>query len=148
MEVLAILAGALVGAASNRYAGWEHGNRYVPAVIIWVLLYLGFGFEATVFGLAFLFWRSIGWYTAIDMGRNEGSFLRDFAVMIGITLLPVASIAVIYPTPWVAVFALIPALVYAAVMRLLPWEPKYKHIATAEIITGALLGAAAVAVAI
>ena len=34
---------------------------------------------------------------------------------------------------------------YDADLRGLPWEPKYKHIATAEIITGALVGGVTVA---
>jgi hypothetical protein len=145
MEVLAILAGALVGAASNRYAGWEHGNRYLPAVIIALLLGLNFGLEAAFFGFVFLLWRSIGWHKSIDMGRNEHSFVRDFATLWGITFLPLASAAVFFPTWNLVWVSLIPPLVYTAVMRGLPWRPEFKHIATAEIITGALVGGVTVA---
>lgn len=148
MDILAVLAGGLIGGAANRFAGWEHGNRYVPAVVLWVLLCLGFGLQATVFALAFLFWRTIGWHKSIDMGRNEGSFLRDFATMFGITLLPVASIALMYPTWWLAAFAFIPSLSYAAAMWLLPWRPEFRHIAVAEWVTGGLLGMGAVAVVV
>lgn len=148
MPILALIFGAILGAAANRYAGWERGNRYVPAAILWVVLYVTIGLEATVFALAFLFWRTIGWYKSIDMGRNEGTLLGDFAKMIGITLLPAATIWVMYPSPYILGFVLVPAVVYAAVMWLVPWEPKYKHIALAESITGAFLGVGAVAVAI
>jgi hypothetical protein len=146
MSILAFAGGALLGAAANRYAGWEKGNRYLPAVILWLALYAVWGFEATVFGLAFLFWRSIGWYESIDMGRNEGTLLGDFAKMVGITLLPLATVAVMYPTPWLIGLAFAPAVAYAAVMWGLPWRPEFRHIAVAEIVTGALIGVGAVAV--
>lgn len=146
MSILALAAGAALGAAANRYAGWHKGNRYVPAVILWGVLYLAFGIEATVFALAFLFWRTIGWHKSIDMGRNEGTLLRDFATMLGITVLPLLTAAVMYPTPWLTGLAFVPAATYAAVMWGLPWRPGVPHIAVAESVTGALLGIGAVAV--
>lgn len=143
--MLAIITGAILGGLGNRYAGWDQGNRYLPAAGFWILLYMCYGFEATVFALAYLFWRSIGWYQSIDMGRNEGTWLRDAATMVLITFLPALTVMTMYPKPWLFAWLLaVPVLAYTAVMRGLPWEPKYKHIAVAEILSGALLGATAV----
>jgi len=144
--MLDLIAGAIVGGLSNRFAGWEKGNRYLPAALIWLLLFVFYGLEATVYGLAFLLWRTIGWYDSIDMGRNDGSFTRDFGVLTLISVLPAATIAILYPTWWIVVLGLIPPVTYAATMWGLPWNTKIRHIAVAESVTGALLGAGAVAI--
>lgn len=145
--MLEVLAGAIVGAVGNRYAGMEKGNRYLPAAVFWGLLCVFYGIEATVFGLAYLFWRTIGWHDSIDMGRNEGTFWRDFGTLMGISALPALTIMVMYPDALLLLWlVLAPPLCYTAAMRGLPWNPKYKHIAVAEILSGAVLGATAVLV--
>jgi hypothetical protein len=146
MDLSLIALGALAGGIANRYAGWEHGDRYVPAAFLTVALLLAFGFKASLLGILFLLWRSVGWHKSIDIGRNEGSATRDFVTLIAISILPAVAAALVFGTLVALWLAVIPSLVYTAVMWGLPWHPKFRHIAVAEWITGAALGAVSVVI--
>lgn len=137
----AYILSAIAGAIGNRYAGHEDGNRYLPAALFALAAVTVHGPAGLAVGGAFLLWRSIGWYGAIDMGRNEHTLARDFWVMVAIALVPAALVAWASGTWLVLVpLALAPAVCYLAAMRLLPWTPGYQHVAVAEIATGAALG--------
>ena len=128
------------GAAVNRYAGWDSGDRYISSLAIAGLCWPILGVDALYLAAAFLVWRSIGWYKSLDMGKDAGGFLRDFSVMTIIGIAPAAVLAVAFNDPYVTGIVLLPPVVYTAVMRGLPNKPNVPHIAVAEILTGGLLG--------
>lgn len=135
---------ALIGAGLNRYAGMETGNRYAPCALaalgVWLLG--GSVALALAWGLSLLAWRSVGWYKSIDMGRNEHSLLRDIGALSLISSLPFAPLAFFLAAPGLPFATAVAVVVpYIAVMRGLPWRPEFKHIAVAEILSGAALGA-------
>lgn len=84
-------------AALNRFAGggmgWKSlGRQYdgiLPGRAIWYAAALACLCGGALFGwtyaawcaASFLCWRTLGWYKAIDAGTNDGTALRDFAVM-------------------------------------------------------------------
>ena len=124
------------GAAVNRYAGWENGDRYISTLAIAGLCWPILGVDALYLAAAFL-----GWYKSLDMGKDAGGFIRDFSVMTGIGIAPAAVLAVAFGDIYIMGIVLVPPLAYTAVMRGLPNKPSVPHIAIAEILTGGLFGA-------
>lgn len=142
--MLELVAYAAVGAIGNRYAGMAKGNRYTPALFFAALLFLLHGPIGLLPALGFLAWRAVGWSNSIDMGRNDGSVAEDFATMWAISLIPALALYVVSESLWLAITVpLAIAASYAAAMWLVPWQAKFQHIAIAEVLAGAVLGAAA-----
>ena len=140
-----IILSSLLGAAANRYAGSSLPyNRSLATLVIAAAGFIAFGLPGIGVAVAFYAWRSVGWYDSIDMGRNGGNLLQDMEVMTLINCVFAVAMFIVNPEePLLVVpaMALAPTLLYAAAMNLLPWKPQYRHIAVAEVLSGAALGA-------
>ena len=144
MPILAIILGAL----ANAWAGYEKGDRYTGGLGMALagLAATGEWTVALALGLGFIGWRLVGWQGALDMGRNEGSKVRDVLVMFGISLIPAVILCLGAGSLGGLVLAPLITLCYYGAMWWLPWEPKYSHIKVAELASGAMFVAAGIMV--
>jgi len=149
-------------ALANRFAGgglgWgtlskDHGGPlggrplwyatvWLAAIVVTLL-----GVEALWVVAAWHLWRTPGWYGAIDMGRDQHSFGRDWAYMGLRVLMPPGLIAAAVWTLELPVAAAAIAAMFVGVPSLyaLGWAIGGRDpVRTAEYLTGALWGAFAV----
>lgn len=144
---LAVLIVAVVTSVANKWIGWEHGDRYTGSAAIAFTGWLFFGYPGAIIGAAMLGWRFVGWFRALDMGRDQHSFARDFLVMAATTAVPIAIFSIAfyymgmgYQGLWSLTLAFLMPLCYAVAMWVPPYTPKYDHIAYAEFLAGAVFG--------
>ena len=139
IAVLAVVA-VMLTALANMWAGWEKGDRYSAAGAIF-LGFLGFGVvPAGIAALTWLAWRTTGWFKSLDMGRNEGSVLRDFAVMAAIAAVPSGLAALLLGSYMPLSFILAAPVCYGIAMWALPWKPEYQHVKVGEALSGVAYG--------
>jgi len=142
LEVAILFAAStFLWAGANRYAGMEGGNRYVWPLINGAFFSVFFGLSSMFIALNFIFWRSFGWYNSVDMGRDAGSFLGDFVIMLCIcTLLGIAPMFISGHILFMPLTGLLVASCYAFSMWVVPYNGKFKNIAIAEWSSGAVYG--------
>lgn len=136
-------------AVTNRLAGTEKQKHWLYIGPIAMCVFVAFagtinqGLCALTATLSYFLWRTFGWYDSIDMGKDEGTMYRDYAVFSLITLLLALPPAWAGESAWwfVITFFGIP-LTYFIVMRIKPNYPGFRHIAKAEYVSGGLIGLA------
>lgn len=117
-------------------ASWRGRPIYYAGLAAIVTLGAMFGIHGALAGLSFLLWRIPGWYGAIDAGTDEGSRLRDFAVMSARGLVAIPIFAATSP------LAIIPFSLAIAACYDIAWHTiKGKDpVAHAEMAAGAVWG--------
>lgn len=135
--------------AINRFAGMEKGDRYIGALLFSVafsLLMWDFlkWTPVDTLCLSFIAWRSIGWYKSMDMGKDGNTTLRDYALFTLIAAALALPVGIFHQRWEVTAWLLTSVpLTYLLCMRLIPNNPKHRHIAMAEIYSGLMIGFAA-----
>lgn len=144
---VAVLIVVLVTSVANKWIGWQHGDRYTGSAAIAFTGWLFFGYPGAIIGLAMLGWRFVGWFKALDMGKDQHSFQRDFAVMAATTAVPIAIFSTAFyfmgmgfAGVWSLSLAVLMPICYALAMHIPPNRPEYDHIAYAEFLAGAVFG--------
>lgn len=150
-----VLVCAVIGAILNRFSGftnvsWLPGrNVYYSLLALLVLSTIAFGpIWGFLITLSAGCYRLPGWYDSIDMGRNEGSLIQDFAVMFvrGLFFFPVFMIAwlflpVQHSFAYLVSASLIATFAYVAGNYALRGKVKDPFVYI-ELIAGAAFGAA------
>lgn len=136
--MLSVIALMIITALANMWIGWEKGDRYTGSLAVALAGFAFFGWVGSLIGLALLLWRFVGWHKALDMGRNEGTVLRDTLVMSAIALVPAITLAVGLQS-WLPITLVVtmPAC-YGFAMWAFPWKPNIDHIKIAEGTSGAV----------
>lgn len=146
----------LYWAAVNRWAGTDALGKFAGPLAFPLVVYFAGGgsrvlaYGAAVVTISFILWRHVGWFKSIDMGKDAGSFSRDYWMLTAICGVLAAPPVFLMPSSvgpevwgWFAASLIAPPVCYTLVMRGLPNEPKYRHIAVAESLTGFCIGIAA-----
>ena len=144
---IAVAIVALVTSGANKWIGWKNGDRYTGSAAIAFTGWLFFGYPGAIIGLAMLAWRFVGWFRALDMGKDQHSFGRDFLVMAATTAAPIAVFSIAfyymglgYQGLWSLSLAVLMPICYGVAMRVPPNKPSVPHISIAEFLAGAVFG--------
>jgi len=144
-----ILALIVIYTIANRLAGdgrWKRALKLPGRPLWWAFAaaylaatpFVGWFYSALAAG-SFLIWRTLGWYKAIDAGTNDGTRIRDFAVMSarGLLLFPIF----FYFNSWalLAITAITISACYDLAWHFFRKDGK-DMIPFAEILAGAVLG--------
>lgn len=153
--MLTVALCAVIGAVLNRFSGYENikwlpgRNVYYALVVILALAWAVFGpLWAFLITLSAGLYRAPGWYNSIDMGKNEGTLLGDFAVMYlrGLFFAPIFVVAAIFfgsdhAVAYLVMASLFASFAYVAGNYNFPKSVKDPFI-TVELLAGAAFGAA------
>lgn len=158
------LIGALIGAVGFRLRGsalfeqWTGRGATTARIVCWAIpmsivsLFAVPWYAAPLVGIAFFLGAIPGWYGCLDLGRDDGKVLRDYAVMLARGIVWTLPAALVYAwagaTPGMYAVALAGALcplAYTIGWAIPSTKPNLSQgPELGEVVFGAMIGAAVV----